>query len=329
MNLKATGRLVALMLLFTSTACVPMPVTSASHTSVPHTSVPLVTATAPAPAYPAPTGVPPSLTPEPPLAALVNGQSIYLADYERKLGQYEASLPAQGIDPTSSDGQAHLAQARAWVLDVMIEQVMIEQAAAAADVVISDAEVDDYMQEMIAESGGEEAFLAKLAEWGETREDAWQEVRAQMIGMAMTERVVEGVSATAEHVHARHILLDTSQEAERILAQLQAGADFAALASAYSQDSSTRESGGDLGFFPRGILLAHEVEEAAFALQPGQFSGVVISSLGYHIVQVIERDPARSVGPENLRFLQDQAVQEWIKGLWGQAVVQRFVETAP
>lgn len=329
MNLKATGRLVVLMLLFTSTACVPMPVTSASHTSVPHTSVPLVTATAPAPAYPAPTGVPPSLTPEPPLAALVNGQSIYLADYERKLGQYEASLPAQGIDPTSSDGQAHLAQARAWVLDVMIEQVMIEQAAAAADVVISDAEVDDYMQEMIAESGGEEAFLAKLAEWGETREDAWQEVRAQMIGMAMTERVVEGVSATAEHVHARHILLDTSQEAERILAQLQAGADFAALASAYSQDSSTRESGGDLGFFPRGILLAHEVEEAAFALQPGQFSGVVISSLGYHIVQVIERDPARSVGPESLRFLQDQAVQEWIKGLWGQAVVQRFVETAP
>ncbi len=329
MNLKATGRLVVLMLLFTSTACVPMPVTSTSHTSVPHTSVPLVTATAPAPAYPAPTGVPPSLTPEPPLAALVNGQSIYLADYERKLGQYEASLPAQGIDPTSSDGQAHLAQARAWVLDVMIEQVMIEQAAAAADVVISDAEVDDYMQEMIAESGGEEAFLAKLAEWGETREDAWQEVRAQMIGMAMTERVVEGVSATAEHVHARHILLDTSQEAERILAQLQAGADFAALASAYSQDSSTRESGGDLGFFPRGILLAHEVEEAAFALQPGQFSGVVISSLGYHIVQVIERDPARSVGPESLRFLQDQAVQEWIKGLWGQAVVQRFVETAP
>ncbi len=329
MNLKATGRLVVLMLLFTSTACVPMPVTSTSHTSVPHTSVPLVTATAPAPAYPAPTGVPPSLTPEPPLAALVNGQSIYLADYERKLGQYEASLPAQGIDPTSSDGQAHLAQARAWVLDVMIEQVMIEQAAAVADVVISDAEVDDYMQEMITESGGEEAFLAKLAEWGETREDAWQEVRAQMIGMAMTERVVEGVSATAEHVHARHILLDTSQEAERILAQLQAGADFAALASAYSQDSSTRESGGDLGFFPRGILVAPEVEEAAFALQPGQFSGVVISSLGYHIVQVIERDPARSVGPESLRFLQDQAVQEWIKGLWGQAVVQRFVETAP
>ena len=324
MNLKATGRLVALTLLFISTACVPMPVTSA-----PNTSAPLVTATTPAPTYLTPTDVPPSLTPEPPMAALVNGQPIYLADYERKLGQYEASLPAQGIDPNSSEGQAHLAQSRVWILNVMIEQALTEQAAAAAGVVISDAEVDAYVQEMIVESGGEESFLAKLVEWGETREDAWQEVRAQLIGMAMTQRVVEGVPATAEHVHARHILLDTSQEAERILAQLQAGADFAALARTYSQDTSTRESGGDLGFFPRGILVAPEVEEAAFALQPGQFGGVVTSLLGYHIVQVVERDPARPVGPENLRFLQDQAVQEWIEGLWGQAVVQRFVETTP
>ena len=263
------------------------------------------------------------------MAALVNGQPIYLADYERELGRYEASLLSRGIDPSSEEGQANLAQARDWVLNVMIEQVLTEQASAAAGVIVSDAEVDAYMQEMIAENGGEEAFQAKLAEWGETYEDAWREVRAQLIGMAMTQRVIDSVPATAEQVHARHILVDTLQEAERILAQLQTGADFAALASAYSQDTSTRESGGDLGFFPRGILVAPEVEEAAFALQPGQFSGVISSELGYHIVQVIERDPARPVNPENLRLLQDRAVQEWIEQLWAQATVQRFVETAP
>jgi parvulin-like peptidyl-prolyl isomerase len=147
--------------------------------------------------------------------------------------------------------------------------------------------------------------------------------------MAMTQRIVEGVPTTAEHVHARHILVDTSSEAERILAQLQAGADFAALARAHSQDTSTRETGGDLGFFPRGILVAPEVEEAAFALQPGQVSGVVSSALGYHLVQVVERDPDRPVSPESLRLLQDRAVQEWIEGLWAQAVVERFVQTTP
>lgn len=325
MALKAIGRLVALALLFASTACVPTLVTSA-----PPTYAPTSTSTVPAPAEPAATPVVlPSPTPEPPLAALINSQPIYLADYERELGQYEASLLSQGIDPNSPDGQAHLAQARAWILDWMISEVLIEQAAVAAGVGVSDAEVDADMQEMIAESGGEEPFLAKLAEWGETYEDAWQKERTQLIGMAMTQRIVDSVPTTAEHVHARHILVDTPQEAERILAQLQAGADFAALARTYSQDTSTRESGGDLGFFPRGILVAPEVDEAAFALQPGQFSGVVTSSLGYHIVQVIERDPARPVGPENLRFLHDRAVQEWIEGLWGQAVVQRFVETSP
>jgi len=325
MDLKTIGRLVVLALLFASTACVPTLVTSE-----PPTLVPTSTATVPAPTEPAATSVVlPSPTPEPPLAALVDGQPVYLADYERELGRYEASLLSQGIDPISPDGQENLAQARAWILNVMIEQVLTEQAAAAEGIVISDAEVDAYMQEMIVENGGEELFRAKLAEWGETYEDAWREVRAQLIGMAMTDRIIEGVPAAAEQVHARHILVDTLQEAERVLAQLQAGADFAALARAYSQDTSTRESGGDLGFFPRGILVAPEVEEAAFALQPGQFSGVVTSALGYHIVQIIERDPARPVGPETLRLLQDRAVQEWIEGLWAQAVVQRFVEISP
>jgi len=257
------------------------------------------------------------------LAALVNGQPIYLADYERELGRYEASLAAH------TDGEENLAQARGWILDVMIEQVLTEQAAAEAGVVVSNAEVEAYLQSMIEENGGEEAFRAKLDEWGQTYEDAKREVRAQLIGMAMTQRVIEEVPATAEHIHARHILVDTQQEAERIHAQLEAGANFAALAKAHSLDESTRENSGDLGFFPRGILVAPEVEEAAFALQPGQFSGVITSSLGFHIVQVVERDPARTISPENRRLLQDKAVQEWIEKLWAQADVQRFVETSP
>ena len=324
MDFKAAVKVAALTLLCACTACMPRFVTS-----IP-TSAPAATDVAPAdPTATATTVVLPTPTPEPPLAARVNGQPIYLSDYERELGRYEASLESRGIDPNTPEGQENLAQARDWVLNVMIEQVLTEQAAAEAGVIVSDEEVDAYMQLMIDENGGEEAFRAKLAEWGETPEDAWQEVRAQLIGMKMTQRVVESVPTTTEHVHARHILVDTAAEAERILSQLQASADFATLARAYSQDTSTRESGGDLGFFPRGILVASEVEQAAFDLQPGHFSGVVSSPLGYHIVQVVERDPARTVSPENLRLLQDRAVQEWIEGLWSQAAVQRFVETGP
>jgi len=331
MGLKTTGKLGALLLVLACTACGPALATSAPTSASAPTSTTTDMATAPpVTTEPQTSDAPPTTTtPEALVAALVNGQPIYLADYERKLGQYEASLPAQGIDPNSPTGQEKLAWARNYVLNAMIEQVLTEQAAAEAGIVVSDEEVDSYMEEMIAENDGREAFEAKLAERGETYEDAWQEVRAELIGMTMAQHIIEGVPTVTEHVHARHILVDTAEEAERIHAQLQAGADFATLAKKYSQDPNTRETGGDLGFFPRGILTAPEVEEVAFSLQPGQFSDVITSVLGYHIVQVVERDPERTVSPENLRLLRERALGEWIEGLWAQATVQRFVETTP
>jgi parvulin-like peptidyl-prolyl isomerase len=259
----------------------------------------------------------------------VNGQPITLADYQRELELYEASVAARGTDPNSQEGQEILNQAQAWILDIMIEQLLTAQAAEQAGVTLTDAEVDQYMQAMVDENGGEEAFRAKLEEWGETYEDAWREVRAQLIGMAMTERIVASVPQSTEHVHARHILVDTADKAKRIRTQLEGGADFAALAKAHSLDQSTRDNAGDLGYFPRGILVSAEVEDAAFSLQPGQTSDVVTSALGYHVVQVLERDPNRSVSPENLQLLQERAVQEWVEGLWAHAQVQRFAEVTP
>lgn len=311
------AKMVGLMLLFALTGCVSAPSAPSTSTTEPARNDPTPTATS----------KPPSPTPEPPLAAEVNGEPIYLSEYEQELGQYEASLEAQGIDPESEEGQENLNQAQKWILNVMIEQKLMEQAAEKAGITVTEEDVNGEMEAMIAESGSEEAFRAQLEEWGETYEEARREVRAQLIGMAMTERVLEGVPEETEHVHARHILVDTKEEAERLHAQLEAGADFAELAKAHSQDDSTRESGGDLGFFPRGILVATEVEEAAFALQPGQFSEVISSSMGYHIVQVIERDSNRPVSSENLRILQDRAIQEWVKSLWAQADVKRFIDS--
>ncbi|MEA3377737.1 MAG: peptidylprolyl isomerase [Chloroflexota bacterium] len=324
MRLKAIGWLAGAALLLTSTGCALMSSQSAppaltptpEDTPIPPSELPL-------------TAPPPTATPEPQLAARVNGEPITLADYERELERYMASLAAQGIDPSSEEGQEKLNQARVQILDVMVEQVLIEQAAEEAGVVVTDAEVDQYVQDMAAEAGGEEALRSKLEAWGETMEGARREIRAQLIGMAMTERIVSELPESAEQVHARHVLVDTADEARRIHAQLEAGAEFAALAKAHSQDTSTRDHGGDLGYFPRGILMASAVEEAAFSLQPGQFSDVIPSALGYHIVQVVERDPDRPISPENQQLLREQAVQDWIADLWAEAEVERLVEASP
>lgn len=324
MSLKAMRRLVPFVLVLACAACGPALVTSEPVTSAPPVSTSEVEAGATL--SPGATALPDSKAP---LAALVNGQPIYLADYERALGQYEADLPLRGIDPASADGQADLARARSWILDFMIAEELIVQAAEKAGVTVSDEEVDAVMAEMVDENGGEEAFQAKLEEWGETYEIHWEKERRGLIMMQMSQRVADSVPKVAEHVHARHILVDTIEEAERLHDQLEGGADFAALARTYSQDPNTREAEGDLGWFPRGILTVPKVEEVAFSLAAGQYSEVVPSLLGYHIVQVVERDPAREVSPDNLHLLQERVLQEWVEGLRTQADIQVFVDTAP
>ena len=142
-----------------------------------------------------------------------------------------------------------------------------------------------------------------------------ERLRGDMIATQMANRVAESVPARAEHLHARHIVVATEEEARTILSQLQVGGDFISLARTYSQDISTRDLGGDLGFFPTGCADVEGGRDTAFGLQPGQLSDVVPSELGFHIVQVVERVADREVDPENLRLLRDQAVRTWLDGL--------------
>ncbi|MBN1876757.1 MAG: peptidylprolyl isomerase [Anaerolineae bacterium] len=298
--------------------------TTASTAAVPKAQVddntPVMPTLTPTPNPPTPT-----VTPEP-LAAQVNDTLILLAEYERQVALYEASMRAAGQDPNTPEGQSALNEARGWVLDRMIEQVLIEQAAIQAGVTTSEEEVDVTIQSLIDEIGTE-AFEERLKNEGMSLDELRVELRREMIATQMANKIASDIPQSGEHIHARHILLNTEEEAQQILAQLQAGADFVSLAQQYSQDASTRDLGGDLGYFPMGILTSPEVESAAFALQPGQISEVIPSALGYHILQVIERVPDSSISPENMRLLQDKAVRTWLEDLWATAEVQRFIST--
>lgn len=86
------------------------------------------------------------------------------------------------------------------------------------------------------------------------------------------------------YIQASHILVSTEAEARDILAKLKAGSDFAELARQYSIDEASRADGGDLGVFAKGDLLP-VFDDAAFKLKPGEFSGIVKSDLGYHIIK--------------------------------------------
>jgi len=90
---------------------------------------------------------------------------------------------------------------------------------------------------------------------------------------------------------AAHPELDTKQtraKAEEVLAKLRAGGDFDALAKEHSADPSNKDKGGDLGWFGRGMMVK-PFEDAAFALKPGELSGIVETQFGYHIIKLEER----------------------------------------
>ena len=101
-----------------------------------------------------------------------------------------------------------------------------------------------------------------------------------------------------EQVCARHILVETVEEAQQVLADLEAGGDFAALAGERSIDPGSPE--GDLGCFPRGRMVP-PFEEAAFSAEVGEPVGPVESQFGQHVILVYDRQEATVAALEEVR----------------------------
>jgi len=95
---------------------------------------------------------------------------------------------------------------------------------------------------------------------------------------------------SAEQVRASHILVADEALAQQLLDELDAGADFAALAQEYSTDTGSGSRGGDLGWFERGRMVA-AFDEAAFTTPVGERSGIVPTQYGYHIIWVTDYQP--------------------------------------
>ena len=119
------------------------------------------------------------------------------------------------------------------------------------------------------------------------------------------------VPTVQDEVHARHILVADQATADTVEQKLKAGGDFAALAKQYSTDTGSKDKGGDLGWFGKGQMVP-EFEKAAFSLQPGQVSQPVQTQFGWHIIQVLERDPHHTVDPQQLAQLRMQAYSQWL-----------------
>ncbi len=264
----------------------------------------------------------PSPTPIPPnVVAIVNDQPIFQEALEKQLRHLQKAMEASGEKP---DPQT-LEQMRRQVLEGLIDQAIMEQAAARLGVKVSPEELEENIRKVIQE-GGEENFNRWLEQSELTMEEFREMTRLQLLSLKLFEAVTPSPPETVEQVHARHILLSSQEEALQIQERLRKGEDFASLARQFSKDEFTRELGGDLGFFPKGLSgLPPELEEAAFSLAPGQISGVIKSYYGYHIIQVLEKDPNHPLSEEAKRMFREQKFKEWLEKEKASARIQRFL----
>jgi parvulin-like peptidyl-prolyl isomerase len=141
----------------------------------------------------------------------------------------------------------------------------------------------------------------------------------------------------ADVTRAAHVLVPLDQEAKaaEVAAKAKVGGDFAALAKLYSVDAGTAPLGGDLGYFTHADMVP-EFADAAFALEPGDTSDPVQTEFGWHVIRVLDRQPAgllafdkakEDVANRVLVDKQEKAYEQWLVQLEQNAKITKATIT--
>ena len=252
----------------------------------------------------------------PDVLARVNGEAVTKADFDRLIKNREANAN-QSIPPERRD------EIYRNTLDELVTYTVLSQETRARKVTVSDAEVDSHVQQMRARFPNEEAFKKALDARGMTIEKLKEDTRVDISINKMVENEVASQAAPSdtqvrefydknpekfkqdEAVRASHILFRVDEnadaatkkkamdQAQAVLKEARAGADFAELAKKHSADGSAQQ-GGDLNFFTRGQMVP-AFDQAAFAMKPGEISDIVTTQFGYHIIKVTDHRAASTV----------------------------------
>lgn len=269
------------------------------------------------------------------IAAWVGGQIITQAELTRRMNIVQFSYQLQyGGNPAYSPDFAR--DNRRAILDQLAEEMILLREA--ADLATAE-EQNEYAESLLSwiRAGffqGEDAALRQhLTEMNLTEADLREYFTRNLQLIRLREKVTADIEVTAEEAQAyyqanqasfdvpemmlvSHILVDSRTQAESLLAELRAGADFAELAMQHSLDKESAARGGSLRWFERGEMV-EPFEAAAFALEPGQLSGVVETLYGYHIIKAEGKEPARARDYSEVtelarqRALQDKKSHAW------------------
>jgi len=198
----------------------------------------------------------------------------YLFELRHYMHYYETQ---QHVDFSSSDGKKQLAVFKQRSLDQVVQNAYVQLLADRNHISVSDQDVDAAVALVRSQNrlgASDQVFRSVLNEfWGWSEDDFRRELRSELL----TQKVIDKLD-TATHSRANQALM-----------QLQAGADFGAVAKQMSDDPSTNANGGNYGSLidKSNPDIAPQIVDALFKLQPGQYSGIINTGYTLEIVKVI------------------------------------------
>jgi len=289
--------------------------------------------------------------------ARVNDQMLMRGDLDREMKLVSLRLARQGR-PVS---EAQLKRYETNIRETLINRTLLLQESKSQGVEVKESLVTKALSDFRAAFDGEMAYTRALADMGFSEERLKSQIRDGLAVKALIDDKVTrhislsdsqvrafydenpGLFRQPEQVRASHILIKVPENADQekkaeamaaiqaLKARIENGEDFAVLAMENSEGPS-KAKGGDLGFFGREQMVK-PFSDAAFALQPGQVSGVVETRFGYHLIRVTERKEAQTMPFNDVkeaiagRLRQEQEgkkIDAYIENLKEHADIKRF-----
>uniref|UniRef100_A0A7C5V1G4 peptidylprolyl isomerase n=1 Tax=Caldicellulosiruptor owensensis TaxID=55205 RepID=A0A7C5V1G4_9FIRM len=275
--------------------------------------------------------------------AIVNGEKITKKEFAIN---YKSQINYYGLDKAflsqKVGDKTYEQQIKEDILDSLILRQIELQQARKRNITLTSAEkkaIDQQIEQYKSDSQSSAEFKQYLQTIGATENDFKDQViKSQIISKLYDEVTKSQKASDAEiesyynshksdfvEVKASHILFkvnDSKEEAakkkkaEEVLQMIKSGQSFEKLAQKYSEDETTKQKGGDLGYFRKGQMVK-EFEDAAFSLNIGEISNLVKTSYGFHIIKVADKKQLslNDVKDEIKSKVESQKKDEYYKSL--------------
>lgn len=258
--------------------------------------------------------------------AKVNGQKITEPELNKRLEQVAAMY---GYDLNSEEGKNMVDILKDQIIQSLIEEKVVLQEAKNRKITVKKEEVTAELAKIKAQFKDDQEYNEFLAQRKFVEKDLNTFVQNQLILNKLFDEVTKDLTTTtkdvkqyfdenqpefyeAEQIKARNIVVNTEDEAKAIIARLDKGEDFAALAVELSIDPTAKDNQGDIGYFDKEAPLVDEFKAASFLLKVGEYTKKPVkSTYGFHVIKVEDKKSARQRPFEEVKKeLEDRFIME-------------------